>query len=249
MVAPVVAGAILCADCIHTTVYGYLQIVNQSAFTALTLADIKSHLNVTSTSDDDYIAGLLAAAVNYVERATGLDLRTTTWKLVLDQFPLWHHWNNPYYLVIYPYYPQWWGNGQLIRQQEISLRRGPLQSITSIQYYDGTTTQTLDPSTYTVVTPSYYPAYIAPTTCWPVAYPSPGAVSINFITGLADPVGHGSGEGNQCPQPLLHAIRLLCGQWYSLREDIAFGPGTAHGATGEAIECLLSSYTANAGVS
>ncbi len=48
--------------------------------------DMKSYLKVDSTTDDEFIAELVAAAVTYGEKYTGRDFRANTWKVILDKF-------------------------------------------------------------------------------------------------------------------------------------------------------------------
>ncbi|UUP18915.1 head-tail connector protein [Nitratireductor thuwali] len=53
----------------------------------LTLAEAKAHMRVAHAVEDDLIAGLIRAAREEVERATGLALINQSWRLVLDGWP------------------------------------------------------------------------------------------------------------------------------------------------------------------
>ena len=53
----------------------------------VTVAEVKSHLRLQHASEDDLIAGLIRAAREEVERATGMALIDQTWRLVLDRWP------------------------------------------------------------------------------------------------------------------------------------------------------------------
>ena len=66
-----------------------LTLVSRSSFTALSASDIMTHLNIVDNSQSAYVQTLLDAAVSYCEAETGLDWRTCTWNLVMDQFPVW----------------------------------------------------------------------------------------------------------------------------------------------------------------
>lgn len=213
----------------------YLEKGAQSSFSALSVADIMLQLNVTDSTQNAYVTTLLNAAVGYIERRTALDLRTTTWTLVGDSFPYPPYWNwrgYGYFPIMIPNYPQYALGSEILYIQEINLKRGALQSVTSITYYDLTNTlQTLDPATYALKKPTYLPGAIQPMTYYPIAYPRPDAVAITYVAGLST-----------VPDDILHAIKLLCGSWYMAREDIAYGPNTVSGATGCAVDALLATY-------
>jgi len=53
----------------------------------VTLAEAKAHLRLAGSGDDTLIAGLIRAARQDVERATGLALIAQDWRLVLDRLP------------------------------------------------------------------------------------------------------------------------------------------------------------------
>lgn len=53
----------------------------------VTLAEVKAHLRLTHASEDDLLNGLIRAAREDVERATGLALIDQSWRLVLDSWP------------------------------------------------------------------------------------------------------------------------------------------------------------------
>ena len=130
------------------------------AETPLSLAEIKTHLRVVSTAEDDLIRGLLAAAVDYVERFTRRQLVTATYTWTLETFP----------------------------SEEFVVPRPPLQSVSSIQYVDtGGETQTLSTDDYTVVTSTLpgriYPAYGV---SWPSTREVPEAVTVTYVAGFGD---------------------------------------------------------------
>ncbi|KQZ12955.1 hypothetical protein ASD44_01885 [Mesorhizobium sp. Root554] len=51
------------------------------------LAEVKAHLRVDHDSEDSLLEGLIRAARQEVERATGLALLEQSWRLVLDRWP------------------------------------------------------------------------------------------------------------------------------------------------------------------
>lgn len=75
----------------------------------LALAELKMHLRVTSSAEDDYITALGKAARRRVEEMTGRALVNQTWYLYLDHWPA---------------------------EDRIRLPRAPLSSITSLAYVD-----------------------------------------------------------------------------------------------------------------
>jgi len=55
--------------------------------TPIALADAKAHMRVDSTSEDDLITSLIAAAGARIEAETELALLSQTWRLYLDAWP------------------------------------------------------------------------------------------------------------------------------------------------------------------
>lgn len=53
----------------------------------VTLAEVKAHLRLDHASEDDLLSGLIRAARDDLERATGMALLDQAWRLVLDQWP------------------------------------------------------------------------------------------------------------------------------------------------------------------
>lgn len=155
-------------------------------------ADAKVHIRLPSAyvDDDTYIESLISAARHYVETATNRQLITATWKQRMDSFPA-----------------------------EIVLRKGNVQSITSIAYDDENgDAQTLSSSLYQVDL-NYEPSRIKPAygEVWPSTRPGEYAsVTVTFTAGYG-------ASGTYVPAGLKHAILLLVGQWYEHREPVVTG--------------------------
>lgn len=133
--------------------------VSKTATLPVALTDVKQHLRVEIEQDDDYITGLINAAVEYIEQETGRDFFGRTWDLVLCGFPR-------------------SGKGK------IELPRPPLLSVESVTYHDtANASQTLDSSEYYTIKPTNLPGYIEPVEVWPDTYDRPDAVAIRFSTG------------------------------------------------------------------
>jgi len=75
----------------------------------VTLAELKQYLRLGHASEDELLSGLIRAAREDLERATGLALIEQDWRLVLDRLP---------------------SNGIVL------LPRHPVREVTAITYYD-----------------------------------------------------------------------------------------------------------------
>ncbi|WP_048649121.1 head-tail connector protein [Nitratireductor soli] len=53
----------------------------------VTLVEVKAHLRIDHASEDDLLNGLIRAARQEVETATGMALINQSWRLVLDDWP------------------------------------------------------------------------------------------------------------------------------------------------------------------
>lgn len=155
-------------------------------------ADMKAHLRVESSvsADDSYIDTLVKAARQYLEEVIGISLLTQTWRYSFDQ---WYAW-------------------------EFSLpRAAPLQSVSSIKYYDvDNVQQTLDAATYQVDTDAF-PGHLRPNwgQVWPSVYYRMAAIQITFVAGYAD--------ATAVPATLANAIKFLVGHWYENRASVEVG--------------------------
>jgi hypothetical protein len=214
-----------------------LILLSQDDFTALSVQDVKEHLGVVDFASDDLIARYLRATVRHIERRLGLDLRSTTWKLQLDDFHKRHYWV-PYagagFYGLGFGYPYGYGYGfHHLHHHGLDLMRGPLVSVESVKYVsDAVGTQvTVSPTTYVVDQPSFLPGRVIPIQSWPVPYVYPNAVEVNFTTGF-----------DMVPDDILHAIELGVGESLYDRENIAYGPETVSGRVGDAIDNLLMGY-------
>lgn len=126
----------------------------------VTAAQIKTWLNISVSTYDAQLAILIKAAREEVEKRTGRALITQTITLYLDGFPT----------------------------GDISLPKPPLQSVTSVKYYDGDgVQQTVDTGDYIVDT-SKQPGRVglAAGAYWPSTQLRAKAVEIIYIAGYGD---------------------------------------------------------------
>lgn len=122
----------------------------------LTTAEAKTHMNVTTSADDTYIATLIVAAREYVQNRIRRSLITQTITATFDKFT-----------------------------ECIELERGPVQSVTSVSYVDAAgDTQLLATSYYqtdlVTVPPRIVEAY---SKTWPLTRDQLNAVTIVFVAG------------------------------------------------------------------
>lgn len=151
-----------------------LTLVTVPASEPLTLAEAKTWLRIDESADDSRVAAMIAAAREVIEEHTGRQLITATWRLTLDEFPEW----------------------------AIDLPRGPVQSITAVQYVDTAgDTQTLSSASYRFVAAQNLiePAYGL---SWPITRSQAGAVTIDYVSGTST-----------APERAKQAMRFLLAHW------------------------------------
>lgn len=139
-----------------------LNLVTAPLIEPITVNDVKLHARVTGLQDDQVIASLIPAARRLLDGRDswlGRALITQTWDYFLPAFPC---------------------------CGEIRIPLPPLQSVTSVKYYDAAgALQTLPPADYVVDTYAQ-PGRIVP--AYGVSWPStrsylPNAVEIRFVAG------------------------------------------------------------------
>lgn len=102
------------------------QIKTQPAVEPITLTEAKANLRVNNTVENDLITSYIVAARKWVENYTWRPLITQTWTLFYD-----------------------FSDVQTIKNSTITISKNPVQSISSVKYYDtNNTLQTLNSSNY-----------------------------------------------------------------------------------------------------
>jgi uncharacterized phiE125 gp8 family phage protein len=168
-----------------------------SADTAfLDLQLIKSHCRVSQSRDDEYFLWLQQLAADHVSKLIPghRQIGTASFSVPVQS---------------------WWTG-------ELRVPRPPLQSVTSITYYDsGGNLQTLSTSQYIVITPTRMPGTLQrfPLSWWPAhqsdrIYP----ITINWVAGYS-----ASNASYPLPPTLRQAMLLLIGWWYLNREAALAG--------------------------
>ena len=157
----------------------------------VTVADAKRHLRVEHSDDDLLIQRLIETAVAFV------DVKGALGKAMITQ--TWAEWFAP-------------------NPSEITLSLGPVQSVSSISYYDtdnALQTATLSnfyvlgPSTRTVIKPkSGY--------TWPTTFTRDDAIKVQYVIGYGD-------SFTDVPSTVRHAILMLVSHYYENRENELIG--------------------------
>lgn len=162
----------------------------------VTLPEVKTHLRVTASDEDAYLLSLIQVARRSLEVLTGRAFIQRTVYGYLDTFP----------------------EGRVI---EIPL--APVSAITSVSYVASDETT----ATYTLLSTAYYtgdvisqPPRIIRTygVSWPSTWKEGNAVQILFTA------GYGLGAPS-VPADLRHAMLMLVGHWYTVRQPLLTSPG------------------------
>ena len=169
----------------------YWRVKTAPAAVAISTADAKTHLRVTDSDSDAYIALLVSLARRIYEERACTSLINQTIVLYLDRFP-------------------YAGDGA------IWLPRGPVATVTHVKYYDsGNTLTTLAAASYRLniyqdvatLEPAY--GYVWPSTRENIT----GAVEIEYAA------GYGAAAANITNEMAIHAIKLLLSHFYERRES------------------------------
>lgn len=159
-----------------------LKLITPPATEPMTVSEAKTHLRVDFTDDDTYITSLVTAARKYCENFQNRSFITQTWELALDSFP----------------------------ESPFQLPNPPLQSVTSIKYFDTDNVEaTFEATNYYVDTYSDRVS-LNYSVSWPNITLRPiNGVVIRFVTGYTT-----------IPAEVIHAIKILVAEWYENRTPI-----------------------------
>lgn len=178
-----------------------LTLVTAPPVTPLSLTEVKAHLRVDGTDQDDVIQMYLDAATAYVQgewSKLGRALVTQTWRLTIDEFP----------------------------DGEIKIPLPPLQSVTDIRYDDANgDEQIVSTDDYWVDTVSE-PGWVIPTASggWPTTLDAVNAVRIQFVAGYAVTTDSPPSYTANIPADTKQGMLLIIGDWMENRRNIMDGP-------------------------
>ncbi len=162
----------------------------------ITLNEAKIQCEVESDEHywDDYLTLLIVAARRCFEKWSGRWLVTRNVQFIFDNFP-------------YPTY-------------EIYLPKGPIQSVTSLQYLDPNGTLTTFPQTtkWLADVNSYRPkVYLAWAQIWPMQRYIENAITITCVAGYGL---HSTQLPQDVPAEYQIAIKLIVAHWFKHRTPI-----------------------------
>lgn len=200
-----------------------LQLYTAPTIEPLTLSEATAHLRVDSDDDMLLVESLITAARIYCENKTNRQFINATYKLSLDQFPVWNDCR-----------PR---RGESFAELGgvIRVPRPRLQSVTSITYVDlNGDTQTLSTSNYTVDTQSE-PGRIVPAynSFWPGTRTQVNAVVVTYVAGFG-------ANATSVPESIKAAMKLIIGHLYENREAVNIG--NVVNEVPMAVDSLLGTY-------
>ena len=195
----------------------------------LTLAEVRAWLGITQGSDnarDAMITANIVAARNWAEIYTRKAFITQTWLHYRDSFV---NYTSQGGLDLFKFYDSQKLSGPVAGypQEKIYLL-GPLQSVTSVKYYDTNgALQTVDPSIYFVDTANDT-IVLNPNKSWPVTYARDNSVIIEYISGYTS-----------VPEDIKTAIKFLVGHWENYQRSVE---GSSITTVPYAVKQLLDNY-------
>jgi uncharacterized phiE125 gp8 family phage protein len=185
------------------------QLITPPASEPISLADVKLDRRITVDDDDVGTERRIRAARSRVEQFLGRGLLTQTWTYYQDVFTT---------------------------AFELPMA-APLQSVTTVKYYDTTgTQQTLASTVYHVDTLSEPGRVVlAPLQSWPsVQSGRPLAVEVTYVVGWT--------SAEDMPPDIVDAIYLLVGDRDEIRENTVMGVGYAVQKIPDGAEQILRGY-------
>lgn len=174
----------------------------------VSLVEAKLQCKIDDTAEDTLIDIWRQSAREIIEDRTNRSLITQTRILKLEHFPC----------------------GAIV------LSNGPVQSVTSVKYYDNDDVeQTMSASDYWVDTHGNITRVVVKN-AWPATKCRPSAVTVTYVAGYG-------ATAATVPGPLKSAMLLLIGHFNENRQENSIG--AAVHALPEGVERLISTYVVN----
>jgi len=179
----------------------------------VTLTEAKQQARIDTTADDTLVTNLIIGARQWVEKYTARALITQTWQMWID---------------LWPAATELWWDG--VRQgpvtgldqiSTINLPRAPLQSVTSVQYFDDSDNATVWSASNYFVDTIREPGRLAlrQGATWPVPSRLTNGIMVEYVAGYGD-------AGSAVPETIKTAIRQIVSHWYEHRGEAAMAPTT-----------------------
>lgn len=169
----------------------------------VTLVEQKEHARILHNHEDTFLESLITVARIGCEKELGQSFVTQTWEMKLDRWPC-STLTNPLGSIELPY--------------------GPLQSVTSVQYYDQNSTLTTMPSSDYIVTVGNVgritPGY---SKYWPIAQCQADAILVTWKAGYggASASTDSSASAEAVPGTIKTAIKVYAQHMYQVRDEDA----------------------------
>ncbi len=168
--------------------YQSLVRVTPPAVEPISLTEVKEQLRIDDSDSDSILSRMISAAVEFVDGSgvLGKAMITQSWV-------------------------RWVG----INPGEVDIRMHPVQSLTSVKYYDTSgTLQTATVSDFELMSVDEW-AVVKPKSgkAWPSAQSRDDAIRVEFTAGYGD-------AATDVPEPIRQALLMLVGHWYENREAV-----------------------------
>lgn len=167
-----------------------LKLITAASTLAVTLEDAKTSCRIDESALDIEVTGAIHAATKIVEHESGRCIMTQTWELTLDAFP-----------------------------EAFELTRVPVQSVTSLKYYDTDgVQQTLSNTLYALDNVDDYGfGYVVPVYAgaWPSSRDQINAVTVRYVAGYATTAADVSPSDNL-------KIKILLAHWVNDKTSLDF---------------------------
>lgn len=146
----------------------------------VTIAQAKQFARIEFSDDDWIVAGLIAAATDYVETASARTIAARVRQVFFQGFLTSGGYYNRFIRSIGPN-PWWLPTAQGIMQ----VRQPPLQGLMNIQYVDPSSGNLLEIYSNQIIVSTGTPGRVMPqySAVWPLARPQIDAVSFTFVAG------------------------------------------------------------------
>ena len=176
----------------------------------VTRDELKTHLRIIGTSEDDYLDDLLAEARQEIEDTTGLAFISQEWLLTLDHWPqtreAWWDGEREAHVNVIHDGEQW---------AQVQLPRYPLITVDSVTVYDedGTSSAVTIADVFNTDA-SFLRGRLAlkRSATWPIALQAISAIEIAYTAGYG-------ANATDVPAPLKRAIRQMAAYMYEHRGD------------------------------